>query len=96
MKEIIRTADSKGRIVLPGFANTTLIIQQVDDTEYRIRKARVISEKELRFHEEGFPVELSQKDAAKLGKALENPPPPNKAARRAAKRYMKDHGSLGH
>jgi len=92
MKEVIRTADSKGRVALPGFANATVIIEKVDDTEYRVRKAQVIPEKELRFHEEDFPVELSEQDAARLVEALEKPPAPNKAARRAAKRFMKDHG----
>jgi hypothetical protein len=92
MKEIIRTADSKGRVALPGFANATLIIEQVDETEYRVRKAKVIPEKELHFHEEDFPVRLSERDALRLLDLLENPPAPNKAARAAAKRYMKEHG----
>jgi hypothetical protein len=92
MKEFIRTADSKGRVALPGFANATLIIERVDDTEYRVRRAKVIPEKELRFHEEDFPVELSEKDAARLIQVLENPPAPNAAARRAAKRFTKGRG----
>jgi len=92
MKELIRTADSKGRVVLPGFANATLIIEKVDDSEYRVRKAKVIPEKDLHFHEEDFPVELSEKDAAKLARVLKNPPPPNKAARRAAKMCLKNNG----
>src|SRR4051812_16197920 len=92
MQEIIRTADSKGRVALPGFANATLMIEKVDDTEYRVRKAKVIPEKDLHFHEEDFPIVLSEKDAAKVVETLNNPPAPNKAARRAAKRFMKDHG----
>jgi hypothetical protein len=92
MNEIIRTADSKGRVALPGFANATLIIEKVDDTEYRVRKAKVIPEKELRFHEEDFPLKLSARDAARVVETLANPPAPNKAARRAAKRFLKDHG----
>jgi hypothetical protein len=91
MKAIIRTADSKGRVALPGFANATLIIERVDDTEYRVRKARVIPENELRFHEESLPLELSERDAAKVVKALDKPPAPNKAARRAAQKFLKDH-----
>jgi hypothetical protein len=92
MKEIIRTADSKGRVVLPGFANATLIIEKVGDTEYRVRKAKVIPEQELRFHEEDFPVQLSARDAAAVVDTLANPPAPNKAARRAARRFLKNHG----
>jgi hypothetical protein len=92
VKELIRTADSKGRVALPGFANTTLIIERVDDTEYRIRKAKVIPEKELRFHEEDFPVQLTKRDAIRLAKGLAKPPVPNNNARRAAKRFRKSHG----
>jgi hypothetical protein len=92
MKTLVRTADSKGRVALPGFANTTLIIERVDDTEYRVRKARVIPEKELRFHEENFPAPVSKRDAARLAAALANPPAANKAARRAAQRFRKTHG----
>jgi hypothetical protein len=91
MKRIICTADSKGRVILPGFANATLIIEQVDDTEYRVRKAEVIPEKDLQFHEESFPVELSEGDAAAFVKALADPPASNRAARRAARRFLKDH-----
>ena len=91
-KPIIRTADSKGRVIFPGFANATLIIEQVDDTEYRVRKAQVIPEKDLQFHEEDFPVELSERDAAAFVKALEDPPTPNRAARRAAKKFRKRNG----
>lgn len=87
-----RTADSKGRVALPGFANATLIIERIDDTEYRVRKAKVIAERDLRFHEEDFPLELSARDAAKVVEAIANPPVPNRAARRAAKRFRKNHG----
>jgi hypothetical protein len=92
MKSLIRTADSKGRVALPGFANTILLIEQVDETEYRVRKAKVIPEKELHFHEEDFPVEITQRDAVRLAAALAKPPTPNTAARRAAKRFRKNHG----
>jgi hypothetical protein len=92
MKEILRTADSKGRVALPGFANATVLIEKVDETEYRVRKARVVPEKELQFHEEEFPTPLSGRDAATVAEALSNPPAPKKAARRAARRFLKDHG----
>jgi hypothetical protein len=92
MSRIIRTADGKGRVALPGFANATLVIERVNDSEYRVRKAQVIPEDELRFHEETFPLKLSAKDADHVADALEAPPVPNRAARRAAKRFLKDHG----
>jgi uncharacterized protein (DUF1778 family) len=92
MSEIYRNADSKGRVALPGFANAMLIIERIDDTEYRVRRAKVIAEKDLRFHEEDFPLKLSARDAAGVVEAMENPPAPNPAARRAAKRFRKHHG----
>ena len=92
MTAAIRTADSKGRIVLPGFANATVIIESVSDNEYRIRKARVIPEDELHFPEEDGPLELSERDARKILELIENPPKPNAAARKAAKRYRKKNG----
>jgi hypothetical protein len=39
-----------------------------------------------------FRVEITQRDAAPLAVALANPPVPNAAARRAARRFRKDHG----
>ncbi len=94
MKEIVRTADSKGRIALPGFANATLIIEKIDETEYRIRKAKVIAERDLRFHEEDFPVQLTERETVQIIDMLENPPKPNKAARRAAKEFLREYGHL--
>jgi uncharacterized protein (DUF1778 family) len=96
MAEMYRNADSKGRVALPGFANAMLIIEKIDETEYRVRRAKVIAEKDLRFHEEDFPLKLSARDAASVLEATENPPAPNQAARRAAKRFRKHHGGLDH
>lgn len=99
MAEMYRTADSKGRVALPGFANAMLIIEKIDDTEYRVRRAKVIAErdlvipeKDLRFHEEDFPIKLSAQDAASVVEAMKNPPAPNQAARRAARRARKHNG----
>lgn len=90
--QLIRIADSKGRIVLPGFANATVIIEPVGDNEYRLRKAKVIPEDELRFSEEAMPIPLSKRDASQVLRVLDAPPKPNAAARRAAKRLATDHG----
>lgn len=92
MAEMYRTADGKGRVALPGFANAMLIIEKIDETEYRVRRAKVIAEKDLHFHEEDLPLKLSERDAARVVEATENPPAPNQAARRAAKRFKKHHG----
>ncbi len=92
MSTTIRIADSKGRISLPGFANATVILEPISPNEYRIRKAEVIAADELRLTEEEMPVPLSDRDARRVLKSLENPPRPNTAARRAAKRFRKKHG----
>jgi hypothetical protein len=77
-----RSTDAKGRISLPkSFANATVIIEQVSDTELRIRKARVIPEDEIRFAEE-TPIILSDQDRQQFLQALDHPPEPNAALRR--------------
>jgi hypothetical protein len=55
MSEMVRIADSKGRVCLPRFANATVIIEAVTECEYRVRRARVIPEDELRSPEEHMP-----------------------------------------
>ncbi len=92
VSEVIRTADSKGRVSLPGFANATVIIEGVSENEYRVRKAKAIPEDELRFAEEDLPLELSEHNARAVLETLLNPPKPNAAARRAAKRFMRKYG----
>jgi hypothetical protein len=76
------TTDDKARITLPrNFANTTVLVEQVSDTELRIRKARVIPEDELPFVEEAM-APLSDRDRDVFLALLDNPPPPNDALRR--------------
>ena len=42
-----RTTDSKGRVTLGSqFANRTVIVEEIDETEVRITLARVIPERE--------------------------------------------------
>ncbi len=48
MTSITRSADAKGRITLPKeYANSLVVIEQINDTELRIKKAKAIPEKEL-------------------------------------------------
>lgn len=76
------TTDDKARITLPKhFANSTVLVEQVSDTEVRIRKARVIPEDELPFVEEAM-APLSDRDRDVFLALLDNPPPPNDALRR--------------
>jgi hypothetical protein len=76
------TTDEKARIILPkSFANSTVLVEQVSDTELRIRKARVIPEDDLPFVEEAM-VPLTDSDRDIFLALLDNPPPPNDALRR--------------
>ena len=47
-----KTTDSKGRLTLgERFANWTVIVEEIDETEVRITLARVVPERELWLHE---------------------------------------------
>jgi uncharacterized protein (DUF1778 family) len=79
-----RSTDAKGRVcLLKEFANATVIIDQLSDTELRIRKAVVIPQDEIRFAEETA-VPLSDPDRDRFLELLDNPPKANAALRRAA------------
>jgi uncharacterized protein (DUF1778 family) len=87
-----RTTDAKGRIYLPkAFANATIVIEQVSETELRLRKALVGPEDEIRFCEE-TPLVLSDRDRDRFLLALEKPPKPNAALRRAATIHINKYG----
>jgi len=82
MAILTRTTDQKARVSLPrAFANSTVIIDQISDTEVRIRKARVIPEEEVRFLEESRPP-LSDRDREVFLKLLGKP--------RSLMRYVPD------
>jgi Protein of unknown function (DUF1778) len=88
---IDRTTDAKARVSLPkSFANTRVVIEEVSETEIRIRKARVIPEDELLFEQSLRP--LSNRDRDVFLALLDNPPKPNAAFRRAAAKYNRRHG----
>lgn len=89
MSAVTRTTDPKGRVSLPkSFANATVVIEQISDTEVRIRKAQIIPEDELRFSEESRPP-LSDRDRDRFLELLDHPPPANQALRQAAAEYTK-------
>lgn len=49
---VTKTADSKGRITLgEKFANRTVIVEEIDDTEVRVTLARVVPEREVWLYE---------------------------------------------
>ena len=87
-----RTADGKGRITLPkAFAGATLLVEQVSENEVRIRKARVVPEDDVKFPDEA-PIRLSPAEWKRFMDALDNPPEPNAAFKKAFARYKKRHG----
>jgi hypothetical protein len=92
MPTTLRTTDAKGRLTLPkAFANATVVIEQLSETEIRIRKAKVIPEDELPFAEETRPA-LSDADRDLVLSLLDNPPRANAKLTRAAERFKKKYG----
>ena len=82
-----RTTDSKARLVLPkSFANATVIVEQLSDTEIRVRRAKVVAEDELPFAEE-VSVPLSDRDRDRFLELLTNPPAPTPALKAASARH---------
>jgi hypothetical protein len=82
-----RTTDAKARLVLPkAFANSTVIVEQVSDSELRIRRAKVIAEDELAFPEQSTSP-LSDRDRDRFLAILANPPAPTPALKKAAARH---------
>jgi uncharacterized protein (DUF1778 family) len=82
-----RTTDSKARLILPkSFANATVIVEQVSETELRVRRAKVVAEDELPFAEE-CTTALSDRDRDRFLELLKNPPQPSAALKAAAKRH---------
>ncbi|MGE3808327.1 MAG: DUF1778 domain-containing protein [Gemmataceae bacterium] len=89
MSSITRLTDPKARVSLPKeFASTTVIIEQISDTELRIRKAQVVPEDEMRFLEESA-APLSDRERDAFLEMLDQPPPPTKALQKAASDYRK-------
>jgi hypothetical protein len=87
-----RSTDAKGRVCLPkAFANATVVIEQVNEHELRIRKARVIPEDEIRFSEEA-PIVLSDPERRRFVEALDHPPKPSAALRRLMTGKVKKRG----
>ena len=88
----VRTVDSKSRLLLPkSFANATVTFEAISETEIVIRKAVVIPEASLPTIEDTLQP-LSDTDRDIFLNLIDNPPPPNAAFRKAAKRYKSRHG----
>lgn len=86
-----RNTDAKARLILPkAFANATVIVEQLSETELRVRRAKVVAEDELPFAEESGVV-LSDRDRNRFLKLLANPPAPAAALKKAAARHKARH-----
>ncbi len=84
-----RVVDEKCRLVLPKeFANCTVILERVSDSELRIRRSVVIAEADLPFLEDSLQP-LSDRDRDLFLSLIENPPKQNQALRDAIQRYDK-------
>ena len=82
-----RTTDAKARLVLPkSFANATVIIEQLSETEVRVRRAKVVAEDDLPFAEETA-APLSDRDRDHFLKLLASPPPATPVLKKAAARH---------
>lgn len=86
----IRLADKKGRITLPpSFANAAVTLELIGDNEVRVRKVAVVAVDDLRFLEESRTA-LTDSDRDAFLSALENPPQPNTALRRAVAKHREN------
>jgi len=82
-----RTTDAKARLVLPkSFANTAVIVEQVSETEIRVRRAMPASEDEVPFAEESS-APLSDRDRDRFLDLLANPPAATVALKKAVARH---------
>lgn len=87
-----RTTDAKGRLVLPkGFANVTVIVERVSDSEIRVRRAKVVAEDEVPFVEETA-TPLSDRDRDRFLELLAAPPGPTPHLEAAAARHRARRG----
>lgn len=92
MRAETRTTDAKARLVLPKtFANATVIVEQVSDTELRVRRAKVVAEDELAFAEESA-APLSDRDRDRFLALIASPPAPTPALKKAAARHKARRG----
>lgn len=84
-----RTTDSKARLILPkSFANATVIVEHISDTEIHVKRARVVAEDELRFCEESA-TPLSDRDRDLFLKMLAAPAAPTAALEKAVERQVR-------
>jgi hypothetical protein len=87
-----RFTDKKARLILPArFASSAVLVEEVSETELRIRKAVVLPEDEVPFTEEQRPP-LADEDRDFLLALLAAPPKANADLKKAAKEHRRRHG----
>lgn len=87
-----RTVDARARVTLPPcFAKATVILEQVSESEVRIRRTGGHPDEPAEFAEETITT-LSDRDRDRFLRLLENPPPPTAALRKAMSTRRKHHG----
>ena len=87
-----RTVDARARVTLPPrFAKATVILEQVSESEVRIRRTGGRPDEPAEFAEETMTT-LSDRDRDRFLRLLEHPSPPNAALRKAMSKRRKSHG----
>jgi hypothetical protein len=87
-----RFTDKKARLVLPArFANSAVLVEEISETELRIRKAVILPEDKVPFTEEKRPP-LSDQDRDFLLSLLAAPPKANATLKKAARKQRRRHG----
>jgi len=86
-----RTADDRGRVTLPkSFANRTVLIQQINETEVRVCLVSESRSRRTTFIEEtSWPLSDAARD--QFLKLLDAPPKPNAELKRALNRHRLRH-----
>jgi hypothetical protein len=87
-----RFTDKKGRLILPPrFANSAVLIEEISETELRVRKAAIVPEDELPFSEEQRRP-LPDEDRDFVLALLAKPPAATSPLKKAAREHRRRHG----
>jgi len=87
-----RFTDKKATLILPArFASSAVLIEEISETELRVRKAAILPEDELPFTEESRRP-LPDLDRDFVLALLANPPAANSRIKKAAREYRRRHG----
>lgn len=86
-----RFTDKNARLILPRrFANSAVLIEEISDTELRVRKAAIVPADELQFTEENRSP-LADQDRDFVLALLADPPAANAHVKKAVKKHRRRH-----